>query len=68
MQHITGPLAIECHDRCARFHILTLHMVRDLEQNQVGFVQMEEQQLMNSKPVWFETEIQLTFTYSTTKS
>ena len=49
MQHITGPLAIECHDRCARFHILTLHMVRDLEQNQVGFVQMEEQQLMNSK-------------------
>ncbi|KAF8814570.1 hypothetical protein BYT27DRAFT_7249958 [Phlegmacium glaucopus] len=48
MQHITGPLAIACHDRCARFHILTLHMVRDLEQNQVGFVQMEEQQLMNT--------------------
>ena len=53
MQHITGPLAIECHDRCARFHILTLHMVRDLEQNQVGFVQMEEQQLMNSTLMWF---------------
>ena len=53
MQHITGPLAIECHDRCARFHILTLHMVRDLEQNQVGFIQMEEQQLMNSTLMWF---------------
>ena len=53
MQHITGPLAIESHDRCARFHILTLHMVRDLEQNQVGFIQMEEQQLMNSTLMMF---------------
>jgi hypothetical protein len=45
MQHITGPLAIECHDRCARFHILALHLQRDLP----GFsIHLEEQQLMNT--------------------
>ncbi|KAJ3510677.1 hypothetical protein NLJ89_g4539 [Agrocybe chaxingu] len=45
MQHITGPLAIECHDRCARFHILALHFERD----RTGFsVPLEEQQLMNT--------------------
>lgn len=45
MQHITGPLAIECHDRCARFHILALHFERD----RTGFsIPLEEQQLMNS--------------------
>ena len=47
MQHITGPLAIECHDRCARFHILALHF----ERGTPGFsIPLEEQQLMNSKP------------------
>lgn len=46
MQRITGPLAIECHDRCARFHILALHLQRDLP----GFsIPLEEQQLMNSE-------------------
>jgi hypothetical protein len=46
MQHETGPLAIECHERCARFHILGLHFERD----RVGFsIAMEEQQLMNSE-------------------
>jgi hypothetical protein len=46
MQHETGPLAIECHDRCARFHILALHFERE----RTGFsVALEEQQLMNSK-------------------
>ncbi len=46
MQHITGPLAIECHDRCVRFHILALHFQRDLS----GFsIPLEEQQLMNSE-------------------
>ncbi|KIM44074.1 hypothetical protein M413DRAFT_9323 [Hebeloma cylindrosporum] len=46
MQHITGPLAIECHDRCARFHILALHFERDRS----GFsIPLEEQQLMNSE-------------------
>jgi hypothetical protein len=46
MQHITGPLAIECHDRCARFHILALHFERD----RPGFsIPLEEQQLMNSE-------------------
>jgi nuclear mRNA export protein SAC3 len=45
MQHIHGPDAIECHDRCARFHILALHFERD----QPGFsIALEEQQLMNS--------------------
>lgn len=46
MQHETGPLAIECHERCARFHILALHFERD----RPGFsIAMEEQQLMNSE-------------------
>jgi hypothetical protein len=46
MQHETGPLAIECHERCARFHILALHFERDRQ----GFsIAMEEQQLMNSE-------------------
>ncbi|KAF8623868.1 hypothetical protein AX17_007270 [Amanita inopinata Kibby_2008] len=45
MQHQTGPLAIECHDRCARFHILALHS----ERNNKGFsIALEEQQLMNT--------------------
>ncbi|PPQ97115.1 hypothetical protein CVT26_000597 [Gymnopilus dilepis] len=45
MQHITGPLAIECHDRCARFHILALHFERE----RPGFsIPLEEQQLMNT--------------------
>ncbi|KAI0246513.1 hypothetical protein BJV78DRAFT_1286317 [Lactifluus subvellereus] len=45
MQHETGPLAIECHERCARFHILALHFERD----RTGFsVALEEQQLMNT--------------------
>ncbi|KAI9438957.1 SAC3/GANP/Nin1/mts3/eIF-3 p25 family-domain-containing protein [Lactarius indigo] len=45
MQHDTGSLAIECHERCARFHILALHFERD----RTGFsIAMEEQQLMNT--------------------
>uniref|UniRef100_A0A8H7XKZ3 SAC3/GANP/THP3 conserved domain-containing protein n=1 Tax=Psilocybe cubensis TaxID=181762 RepID=A0A8H7XKZ3_PSICU len=45
MEHITGPLAIECHDCCARFHILALHFERD----RPGFsLPLEEQQLMNT--------------------
>ncbi|KDQ58157.1 hypothetical protein JAAARDRAFT_105356, partial [Jaapia argillacea MUCL 33604] len=45
MQHETGPLAIECHDRCARYHILALHFLRD----KPGFsIALEEQQLMNT--------------------
>jgi hypothetical protein len=45
MQHETGPIAIECHDRCARYHILALHFQRD----QAGFsIALEEQLLMNS--------------------
>ncbi|KAI0942263.1 hypothetical protein AcW1_002940 [Taiwanofungus camphoratus] len=45
MQHESGPLAIECHDRCARFHILALHLERD---NPRFSVALEEQQLMNT--------------------
>ncbi|KAJ6590462.1 hypothetical protein DFH09DRAFT_205833 [Mycena vulgaris] len=45
MQHNTGSLAMECHERCARFHILALYLERDRE----GFsVALEEQQLMNT--------------------
>ncbi|KAI6001946.1 SAC3/GANP/Nin1/mts3/eIF-3 p25 family-domain-containing protein [Pisolithus albus] len=45
MQHEMGPLAIECHDRCARFHILAIHV----ERNSPGFsIPLEEQQLMNT--------------------
>ena len=46
MQHETGPIAIECHDRCARFHILALHLERE---NSKFSVALEEQQLMNSE-------------------
>lgn len=36
---------MECHDRCARFHIIALHLERD----NAGFSHaLEEQQLMNS--------------------
>ncbi|KZT66323.1 hypothetical protein DAEQUDRAFT_813670 [Daedalea quercina L-15889] len=45
MQHEQGPLAIECHDRCARFHVLALHLERD---NPRFSVALEEQQLMNT--------------------
>ncbi|KAJ7207064.1 hypothetical protein GGX14DRAFT_456067 [Mycena pura] len=45
MQHITSPLAMECHERCARFHILALYLERDRK----GFsLALEEQQLMNT--------------------
>jgi hypothetical protein len=45
MQHNHGPEAIECHDRCARFHILALHFERD---RTTFSIPLEEQQLMNS--------------------
>jgi nuclear mRNA export protein SAC3 len=46
MQHEMGRIAIECHDRCARLHILAIHLERD----RPGFsIAMEEQQLMNSE-------------------
>jgi hypothetical protein len=49
MQRITGRLATECHDRCARFHILALHLQRD----DPNFSSpLEEQQLMNSEWYW----------------
>ena len=45
MQHETGALAIECHDRCARYHILALHLERETPRFSVA---LEEQQLMYS--------------------
>ncbi|KAL6310278.1 SAC3/GANP/Nin1/mts3/eIF-3 p25 family-domain-containing protein [Sparassis latifolia] len=45
LQHDKGPIAIECHDRCARFHILALHLERD---NPRFSIALEEQQLMNT--------------------
>ena len=45
MQHSHGPEAMECHDRCARFHILALHFERD---RATFSIPLEEQQLMNS--------------------
>ncbi|KAG6840779.1 hypothetical protein C0991_004384, partial [Blastosporella zonata] len=45
MQHSYGPEAIECHDRCARFHILALHLGRDITKFSIP---LEEQQLMNT--------------------
>ncbi|TFK51381.1 hypothetical protein OE88DRAFT_1659360 [Heliocybe sulcata] len=45
MQHETGPLAIECHDRCARYHILALHFMREKADFSIA---LEEQQLMNT--------------------
>ncbi|KAI0791248.1 SAC3/GANP/Nin1/mts3/eIF-3 p25 family-domain-containing protein, partial [Abortiporus biennis] len=42
IQQEIGPIAIECHDRCARFHILALHLER---KNPAFSVQMEHQQL-----------------------
>ncbi|ESK91807.1 nuclear export factor [Moniliophthora roreri MCA 2997] len=45
MQHETGETAIECHDRCARFHILALHLGREVKDFSMN---MEEQQLMNT--------------------
>ncbi|KAG5641628.1 hypothetical protein DXG03_004564 [Asterophora parasitica] len=45
IQHSYGPEAIECHDRCARFHILAIHFGRNRENFSLN---MEEQQLMNT--------------------
>ncbi|KAJ7236039.1 SAC3/GANP/Nin1/mts3/eIF-3 p25 family-domain-containing protein [Mycena rebaudengoi] len=45
MQHNTGPLAMECHERCARFHILALFLERDRKDFSIP---LEEQQLMNT--------------------
>ncbi|RXW14883.1 hypothetical protein EST38_g10970 [Candolleomyces aberdarensis] len=42
MQHLKGPIAINCHDRCARYHILIVHLERP-----ICDMNMENQQLMN---------------------
>ncbi|TFK19237.1 hypothetical protein FA15DRAFT_689578 [Coprinopsis marcescibilis] len=43
IQHETGPLAIDCYTRCARYHIATLHLCRTTP----GFdTEMEAQQMM----------------------
>ncbi|KAJ3518491.1 hypothetical protein NMY22_g13648 [Coprinellus aureogranulatus] len=45
MQHLMGRSAIECHDRCARFHIIVMHLERE---NKNFSMHLEEQQLMNT--------------------
>jgi hypothetical protein len=45
MQHETGPLAIECHDRCARYHILAIHVLG----GEPSFLAQEDRLLMNSE-------------------
>ena len=45
MQHETGPLAIECHDRCARYHILAIHFLG----GESSFLAQEDRLLMNSE-------------------
>ncbi|EIN04440.1 hypothetical protein PUNSTDRAFT_146422 [Punctularia strigosozonata HHB-11173 SS5] len=45
IQHDCGPIAIECHDRCARFHILALY-IKGNEQSFALQLQEEVRQLM----------------------
>ncbi|KAJ7615024.1 SAC3 domain-containing protein [Mycena polygramma] len=45
LQYNTGAVAMECHERCARFHILALYLERDHEDFSIP---LEEQQLMNT--------------------
>jgi hypothetical protein len=40
LQNDRGPIAIECHERIARYHILCLHFLRDKE----GVGSYQEQQ------------------------
>ncbi|KAJ4481245.1 SAC3/GANP/Nin1/mts3/eIF-3 p25 family-domain-containing protein [Lentinula aciculospora] len=46
MQHEQGLVAIECHERCARFHLVALHEMRGRDKE--FSVNLEEQQLMNT--------------------
>ncbi|KAL5480289.1 SAC3_1 [Sanghuangporus weigelae] len=45
IQQDSGPIAIECHERCTRFHILSLHLMYDVPSFDRA---LEIQQLMNS--------------------
>ncbi|KAE9398712.1 hypothetical protein BT96DRAFT_821581 [Gymnopus androsaceus JB14] len=45
MQHERASVAIECHERCARFHVVALHEMRGTRDFEVF---LEEQQLMNT--------------------
>ncbi|KAH8113131.1 SAC3/GANP/Nin1/mts3/eIF-3 p25 family-domain-containing protein [Phellopilus nigrolimitatus] len=45
IQQDTGPIAMECHERCTRFHILSLHLMYGLKTFDRS---LEIQQLMNS--------------------
>lgn len=44
IQQDSGPIAIECHERCTRFHILSLHLMQDVPTFDRA---LEVQQLMN---------------------
>ncbi|EJD00557.1 uncharacterized protein FOMMEDRAFT_112104 [Fomitiporia mediterranea MF3/22] len=45
IQQDTGPIAMECHERCTRFHILSLHLMYGIRTFDRA---LEIQQLMNS--------------------
>lgn len=52
MQHERGPLAIECHERIARYHILCLHVLREWE----NFSESQElEQLRKGKLIYIYT-------------
>jgi hypothetical protein len=65
MQHEKGKEAIEAHERCARFHILSYHMERD---NPAFEKEMEDQQLMNSWCTFDLSKLTLMTACSTSKS
>lgn len=46
MQREEGAVAVECHERCVRFHIVALREMRGEKEFSVN---LEEQQLMNSE-------------------
>lgn len=64
MQHLTGRSAIECHDRCARFHILVMHLERE---NKNFSMHLEEQQFMNSESWFLLPQCSLIGCYSSSK-
>ena len=51
IQQDRGPVAIECHERCARFHILSLHVMSSVS----GFDgTLETQQFMNCMSIFVQ--------------
>lgn len=61
IQQDRGPIAIDCHERCARFHILSLHLMSGVS----GFDgALETQQLMNCAFIETSAQSQTNGSYS----